>query len=188
MRYHQTTFHDYSGAPALLNINLRHSALSPPDETRPGRMNKTRHDDDAQIARDVMNELRSEASLSAMPIGLAVKDGIVTLSGRADGDGEMWLIETAARRIAGVKGVMMKLEIRRPEPGIRSDDDIFLDCEHVLEVASPGSNKDVKVRVNHGWVSLYGDVAWGYERWMAEAAISQLPGITGINSQIHVRK
>ncbi|MGE5651157.1 BON domain-containing protein [Noviherbaspirillum sp. UKPF54] len=187
MRYHPTIINN-GAIPASLNINLRNRPLSSSAADQKRRMKGTRHDDDAQIARDVMNELRLETSLSAMQISVAVKDGIATLSGRADGNGELSLIETAARRIAGVKGVMMKLELRSPELGIRSDDDILSECENVLGVAMSGPNNGVKVRVNNGWVSLSGDVAWGYERWMAEAAISQLPDVTGVNSQIHVRE
>lgn len=187
MRYRQTTINDNSGISASLNINLRNIALSSSNEAQLKRMKRTRHDDDAQIAQDVMNELRSEATLTAMPIGVTVKNGIATLSGRVDGVGEMWLIETAARRIAGVKGVMMNLEIHHPEPSMRSDDDIEHDCRNVLDLATPGPNDAVKVRVNNGWVSLSGDVAWGHERWIAEAAVSQLAGVTGVNSQIRVR-
>lgn len=187
MRYHQTPMNDNGGVTASSNINLRNNALSSSNEAQLKRMKRTRHDDDAQIAQDVMNELRSEATLTAMPIDVTVKDGIVTLRGRADGVGEMWLIETAARRIAGVKGVRMNLEIHHPEPDMRSDDDIEHDCENALGLATPGPNDAVKVRVNHGWVSLSGDVAWGHERWMAEAAVSQLVGVTGVNSQIRVR-
>ena len=188
MRYHQTIVNDNSVSPASLNINLRNSALSSSDEAQLKQMKWTRHDDDAQIARDVKNELLSEASLAGIPISVTVEGGIATLSGRADGDAEIWLMETAARRIAGVKGVTMKLEFRHPEASIRSDDDILRDCEDALGVATPGPNDAVNVRVNNGWVSLSGTVAWGHERWAAEAAISQLPGVTGVNGQINVRK
>ncbi len=187
MRYHQTPMNDNSGISVSLNINRRNIALPSCNEVQLERMKRTRHGDDAQIAQDVMNELRSEATLTAMPIGVTVKDGIATLSGRADSTGEMWLIETTARRIAGVKGVMMNLEIHHPEPGMRSDDDIAHDCENTLGLATSGPNDAVKVRVNNGWVSLSGDVAWGHERWTAEAAVGQLVGVTGVNSQIRVR-
>jgi len=190
MRYHQTTIGNnnyHNWAAASLNMNLRNLAHSLPNDAQPKRMRRTRHNDDAQITQDVMSELRLESTLTALPIGVTVKDGVATLSGQVDGVGEIWLIETTARRIAGVKGINMKMKIRHPEPGIRTDDDIEHDCEIALGLATPGPNDAVKVRVNNGWVSLSGNVTWGYERWMAEAAISQLAGVTGINSQITVR-
>lgn len=185
MRYHQTAINANRDAHGSLNIHFLKSASSSSDAAQ---LKRIKRDDDVQIARGVMNGLQPETSLSAMPISVIVKDGIATLSGRADGQGEMWLIETAARRIAGVKGVMMKLEIRPPEPGIRSDDDIFRDCGNVLGVATLSPNDAIKVRVKNGWVSLSGNVARGCARWMAESAISQLPDVIGVNGQINVRK
>ena len=39
---------------------------------------------DAELQQDVMNELKWEPTLKAAEIGVAVKDGVVTLSGYVD--------------------------------------------------------------------------------------------------------
>jgi osmotically-inducible protein OsmY len=142
---------------------------------------------DTQVEQDVKDELRSEHSIRASAIDVQVKNGVATLTGPIDGDGEQWLIETAARRIVGVKSLSMKLNAVVPEPGVRTDDDIAHECEDVLASLIPGFDFAIHVMVSNGWVSLSGDVTWGYERGIAETKLSDLPGVRGVNSKIKVR-
>lgn len=142
---------------------------------------------DTQVEQDMKDELRSEHSIRASAIDVQVKDGVATLTGPIDGEGEQWLIEAAAHRIVGVKGVSMKLKVVVPEPGVRTDDDIAHECEDVLASLIPGFDFAIHVMVSNGWVSLSGDVSWGYERWIAETKLNDMPGVRGVNSQIKVR-
>lgn len=141
---------------------------------------------DLQIAQDVRDELEMEPSIRAAAIGIQVKDGIVTLSGVVDSDGERWLIESAARRIAGVKGLLAQLTVFAADV-TPDDDDIARDCERVLEGLTPRDDYAIGVMVSHGWVTLSGDVAEGYERRIAETAVSSLLSVHGVNSQVRVR-
>jgi osmotically-inducible protein OsmY len=70
---------------------------------------------------------------------------------------------------------------------MRTDDDIRRECEHALGMTVAGANQAIKVMVSNGWVTLSGDVAWGYERWTVEEIVSHLMGVTGVNGQIKVR-
>jgi osmotically-inducible protein OsmY len=142
---------------------------------------------DGQIRRDIIDELQSEPTIDATSIGVHVKDGVVTLVGRADGEGDKWLMEAAAQRIAGVKSLAGALEISVPEPGMRTDDDIRRECEHALGMTVPGANHAIEVMVSSGWVTLSGTVSWGYERWAVEEIVSTLMGVNGVNGQITVR-
>jgi osmotically-inducible protein OsmY len=142
---------------------------------------------DTQVKQDVKDELRSEHSIRASAIDVQVKDGVVTMTGPIDGEGEQWLIEAAAHRIVGVKGLSTKLNVVAPEPGVRTDDDIASECEDVLATLIPGVDYVIHVMVSNGWVTLSGDVTWGYERWIAETKLSDLPGVRGVNSQVKVR-
>ena len=58
-----------------------------------------------QIQKDVMDELKWEPSLSASEIGVAVKNGVVTLSGQVDAYYKKLIAEKAAKRVAVVKAV-----------------------------------------------------------------------------------
>lgn len=103
-----------------------------------------------------------------------------------DSDGERWLIESAARRIAGVKGLLAQLTVFAADV-TPDDDDIARDCERVLEGLTPRDDYAIGVMVSHGWVTLSGDVAEGYERRIAETAVSSLLSVHGVNSQVRVR-
>lgn len=141
---------------------------------------------DMQIEQDVRDELETESTVRAAAIGIEVSDGIVTLTGVVDGDGERWLAESAARRIAGVKGVVARLKTFTPDI-IPVDDDIAHDCERVLERLTPKADYAIGVTVSHGWVTLSGNVAEGYERGLAETEVGSLLSVHGVNSQVRVR-
>ena len=45
----------------------------------------------------------------------------------------------------------------------------------------------LEVRVEHGWITLTGEVNWDYQRRAAEKAVRDLPGVRGITNLIAVR-
>lgn len=149
-------------------------------------VNDTGRSDD-EIRENVFDELRSEPTIDAAAIDVHVKNGVVTLTGSTDGVGDKWLIEAAARRVPELKVLTVELAVIMPDPGMRSDDDIRRDCEHVLGSTVPGANHAIKVMVTSGWVTLSGSVDWGYERWSAEEIVSRLMGVNGVNGQIKAR-
>jgi osmotically-inducible protein OsmY len=160
------------------------SSLSKDEDppAKPGGAART----DTQIEQDVRDELEMESSVRAGAISIQVKDGVVTLNGIVDGDGERWLIESAARRIAGVRDVSGQLKSFAPDI-TPADDDIALDCERVLGRLTPKTDYAIGVLVSNGWVTLSGNVAEGYERWIAETEVADLLSVHGINSQVKVR-
>src|SRR5579871_3513638 len=79
---------------------------------------------DVQIQRDILQELEWEARVQPNEIGVAVKDGIVTLTGWVDSLAKKWAAEDAAVRVRGVKGVANEIEIRLPVSAERTDADI----------------------------------------------------------------
>ncbi|PJI53084.1 hypothetical protein CTI14_33390, partial [Methylobacterium radiotolerans] len=42
----------------------------------------------------------------------------------------------------------------------------------------------VQVKVQHGWVTLTGEVSWNFQRVAAESAIRRLSGVKGVANQI----
>jgi osmotically-inducible protein OsmY len=65
---------------------------------------------DADIQRDVQAELKWEPRVQATEIGVAVKDGVVTLTGWVDSYSKRWAAEEAAHRVRGVKAVANDIE------------------------------------------------------------------------------
>ena len=58
---------------------------------------------DTELQQDVMNELQWEPTVKAAEIVVAVKDGVVTLSGYVDSYGKKGAAERAAARVSGVR-------------------------------------------------------------------------------------
>jgi hypothetical protein len=79
---------------------------------------------DVEIQRDVLNELRYEPRVQPNEIGVAVKDGIVTLTAWVDSDVKKWAAEEAAHRVRGVRAVANDIEVRLPVADERLDPDI----------------------------------------------------------------
>ena len=46
----------------------------------------------------------------------------------------------------------------------------------------------IAVKVEHGWVSLTGEVDWQYQRVLAEQGMHRLNGVKGISNQIELAK
>ena len=57
---------------------------------------------DIDIKRDVEQELRFDPDIDATDVAVAVKNGVVTLSGFVRSYGQKWEAEAAAKRVAGI--------------------------------------------------------------------------------------
>ncbi|HTO61019.1 MAG TPA: BON domain-containing protein, partial [Bradyrhizobium sp.] len=79
---------------------------------------------DSQLQSAVMDELRWEPSINAADIGVAAKEGVVTLTGWVRSYPEKQSAERAAKRVAGVKAVAEEIEIRLAGIHERTDSDI----------------------------------------------------------------
>ena len=88
---------------------------------------------DEQIQRDVLSELKWDARVQPNEIGVAVKDGIVTLTGWVDSFIKKWAAEEAAHRVRGVKAVVNDVEVKLPTSSERTDADIAAAVIRALE-------------------------------------------------------
>jgi osmotically-inducible protein OsmY len=65
------------------------------------------------IQTDVQEVIQWETLLNAKEIAVAVNDGIVTLSGTVDTNGDKAVAKNAIANVGGVKGVVDNLKIRK---------------------------------------------------------------------------
>ena len=141
---------------------------------------------DAALKRDVEAELAWDPAVRATSIGVAVKDGVVTLTGHLDTYAEKVAAERALRRVAGVKSIALELDVRLSPEHRRSDTDIALAAEQALKWNTLVPEQ-VRVMVDRGWVTLQGEVEWDYQRRSAEKAIRPLMGVVGISNDITLK-
>src|ERR1700694_4861373 len=112
---------------------------------------------DAQIQQDVLAELRWEPRVLPNEIGVAVKDGVVTLTGWVDSYTKKWAAEDAALRVKGVVAVANDIEVRLPVSAERTDEDIAAAAVRALEWDAVIPTDRVQVTVSKGWVTLRGE-------------------------------
>ncbi len=66
---------------------------------------------DAQLQADVIAELQWEPAVDAAQIGVEVSGGIVTLAGHVSNYAGKWNAEHAARRVYGVKALVVEIDV-----------------------------------------------------------------------------
>lgn len=141
---------------------------------------------DLQIKKDMTDELSWDPSIDAAAVGVAVNDGVVTLSGHLPSVAEKLAAERAAERVSGVRAVVIKLEVR--PAGIHSDEAIGTAARNALQWHARVPSEAVKVCVEKGWVTLSGEVDWGYQRRVAEQTVSELRGVIGLTNHIKLKE
>lgn len=142
---------------------------------------------DAEIQKDVMEELRWEPLLNASEIGVAVKNGIVTLSGTVDTYGKKVAAEDAAKSVAGVKAVAEDIEVRLSAFGSRNDTEIAQAVMNALKWHSAVQEDKIKIKVEGGWVTLEGEVEWEFQKSAARTMVENLTGVVGIINNIKIQ-
>jgi len=140
---------------------------------------------DEELRRDVVAELEYDPSIDARKIGVAVEDGIVTLTGEVSSFAEKWNAERAAERVEGVRGIVNKIEVKIV--GDYSDADIAREAADALRwnlMVPPGK---VIPKVENGYITLAGEVNYDFQRRAAEKAVRYIPGVRGVINLITIK-
>jgi osmotically-inducible protein OsmY len=141
---------------------------------------------DEELRQAVIDALEMEPMLEANRIGVAVANGVATLSGKVAHYNQKLLAERVAQRVPGVKGIAEDLMVDLPGVSQRTDADI---CQAVLsalkwDVTVP--DEKIKAKVEDGQVILSGTVSYGYQKSAAEEAVGKLLGVRGIINAIAI--
>ncbi|MFK3981858.1 BON domain-containing protein [Micromonospora sp. NPDC050397] len=142
---------------------------------------------DEEIQRDVLDELEWEPRLQPNEIGVAVQEGVVTLTGWVDNYAKKWAAERSAHRINRVRAVANDIEVRLSGSAQRTDPDVALAATRALEWDAFVPVDRLEVTVSNGWVVLRGAVEWEYQKRAAERTIRRLAGVRGVTNGIDVR-
>lgn len=140
---------------------------------------------DAQLQKDVMDEIRWQPTTTSASIGVTVANGIITLTGVVATYAEKWAVERAAQRVEGVKGVAEEVTIKSSGIHVKSDAEIAAAVTSLKwHVWVPS---DIQPTVAHGWVTLKGSVNWEYQRTAAKNAVCFMPGVKGVTNDITMK-
>jgi osmotically-inducible protein OsmY len=144
--------------------------------------------DDLTLQTMVMDELAWEPSIDAAHIGVAVKNGVVTLSGFVDSYVAQAAVEHAASRVHGVKAIAEEIEVRLPDDQKHGDDEIADRAVRLLTWDIEVPEKRIHVKVSHGIVTLTGDVDHYFQRGAAENDVRRLGGVRGVVNLVTVNR
>ncbi|HJY51368.1 MAG TPA: BON domain-containing protein [Stellaceae bacterium] len=143
---------------------------------------------DIDIKRDVEAELRWNPDIDATDIAVAVKNGVVTLTGFVRSYAQKLEAEQTAKRVTGVVAVANDIEVRLPIFNQRPDPEIARDAVAAIQNELPYSSDHIRVVVKDGWVTLEGRVEWNYQRERAERAVRRLRGVKGLTNLIQLQQ
>lgn len=145
-------------------------------------------DKDRVLQRNVIAELEWEPKVESADIGVAVADGVVTLSGYVKSYAEKLAAEKAARRVAGVNAIAEELKVRYASDAKTADHEI---AKRILDMFAWNSlvpEGKIEIKVEQGWVSLTGEVNWHYQSTEAARVASQIGGVTGVSNNIGIAR
>jgi osmotically-inducible protein OsmY len=140
---------------------------------------------DAELHCKVLAAVESERSLRGAEIGIAVRSGVVTLSGFVENCEQKRAVERAAAKVSGVKAVALDVRVRTLEWRRRGDMEVAHAVAKLLRRRSISEN-GMRVRVEHGWVTLEGQVGLYHLKTAAEEELRRVPGVRGVINLINV--
>src|SRR3569833_1197523 len=118
---------------------------------------------DIQIQQDVMDELKWQPFLNSSEIGVAVKNGIVTLSGIVDSYSKKLSAEKAAKKVTGVKAIAEDLQIGVSPAYWKTEAEIAEAVITALKWHSAVPDDKIRIKVESGVVTLEGELEWEYQ-------------------------
>lgn len=142
---------------------------------------------DIDLKQDIIDELDFEPSIDAADIGVAVENGIVTLTGHVPTYAQKSTVEDVVRRVKGVKGIAQEIEVRPYGSNQTADDEIAKRAINMIHWNTAIPDSAVQVKVQKGWVTLTGKVEWQYQKTAAADVIRGLAGVVGIQNNIAVK-
>ncbi len=142
---------------------------------------------DIEIQKDVIEQLKWEPFLNAAQIGVAVKNGIVTLSGQVDAYSKKILAEKTTKKVAGVKAIAEDIQVGISPVYKKTDTEIAEAVVNALKWHTMIPDEKIKVSVEDGNVKLEGDVEWEYQRNQAKTAVENLSGVRFVTNLVAVK-
>ncbi|SFI52900.1 BON domain-containing protein [Albimonas pacifica] len=143
--------------------------------------------DDKVLRQDIIEELDFEPSLDSAGIGVAVDDGVVTLTGHVPTYAEKVTALETVETVKGVRAIADEIEVRPLGVHMQADDEIAKRVANTLRWTTSVPHERIRITVKDGRVTLEGEVE---QRWQAEAAVAairRLGGLIGINDHVKVR-
>jgi osmotically-inducible protein OsmY len=145
---------------------------------------------DDELQQDVMAELSWDPQLIDVhaQLGVAAKNGVITLSGLVDSYHKKLAAEKAAQRVKGVRVVASDIKVKLGVLGANTDSEIAEAVRSALIWNSSVNQDLIQIKVEDGWVYLDGEVDWAFQRASVEHGIEGLSSVIGITNNIKIKE
>lgn len=143
--------------------------------------------DNKTLQQMVLDELEFDPRIDAASIGVTANDGVVTLLGHVGSFAEKYAAEELARRVKGVHAVAQEIEVRYPNHKKTSDDEIAERALRIIKWDTTIPDDAIQVTVQHGLVTLNGQVDWHFQRYAAESSVRKLSGVIGVVNDVYIK-
>jgi osmotically-inducible protein OsmY len=148
----------------------------------PGSTGRT----DAEIAQAVRNALEWDVWINEKQISSTVASGFVTLEGVVEVLRERDDAERVIRRLAGVRGVINKIQVKPVKPAKIKAEKVREAIEQALERRADREARHIKVEVHDGQVKLSGPVRSWAEKRAIVGTVSHAPGVLAVDENLFV--
>jgi osmotically-inducible protein OsmY len=138
---------------------------------------------DVRLRDSVIRELDWDSQVDDSAIGVAAKDGVVTLTGFIDSYAGKLAAERVVKRVRGVRAVANDITVRLKVDV--TDTDIAAAAALALKIR-PGIPPNVQATVHNGYVTLTGHVEWLHQKQQAEVTVRHITGVRGVANHIEV--
>ncbi len=83
--------------------------------------------------------------------------------------------------------MVQKIEIRFANSFNKGDNEIATEVLNALKSKWSVPNDKVQVKVENGWITLEGELAWNYQKDAAKEAVKYLLGVKGVSNNIKIK-
>ncbi|MBF6039252.1 MULTISPECIES: BON domain-containing protein [Pseudomonas] len=142
---------------------------------------------DLSLRKTILEELEFKPDIEAANIGVAVDNGVVTLSGHVSSYAQKISAERAVKGINGVRALADEIQVRLDKYAGTSDDSIATRALKIIHWSSDVPEGDVKVIVQSGRITLEGQVDWQYQKETVERSVRKLSGVVGVCNRLTLR-
>ena len=139
---------------------------------------------DLSLRKAIVDELEFQPQIDAASIGVAVENGVVTLTGHVSSYVQKISAERAVKGVKGVRAVAEEIQVRLHKNAGTADDTIAARALSIINWSADVPANAVKVIVQNGWITLEGEVDWQYQKEAVEKAVRKLSGVLGVDNPL----
>lgn len=139
-----------------------------------------------RLRDDVLAEIDQDPKINAARVGVAVEDGVVTLTGTVSTLAEKWAVEDAVKRVKGVHAIAEEIQVDLPSTHRRGDTDIARAAADAIAWDSL-LPRSIQATVQESRITLRGEVDWQYQRAEAEKVVRRITGVRSVTNLISLK-